>query len=251
MTDPFAILVVAGAAFVLAGFVKGVLGQGLPTVAVGILSLIMSPGEATALLIVPALVTNVWQAWAGPSFGALLWRLWPAMVAICVGTWIATMIGLDLLTPEAASMARKALGAALILYGVLGVARIRMRVPPESEPWLGPAMGAANGAVSTATGAFMMPVIPYIQSLGLERDDMVQAQGISFTVSTLSLSVVLLSNGTLTTANASASLVAVAVTFAGMLLGQYVRKFIHPEVFRFLFFLGMLLLGVHLAFLHR
>jgi uncharacterized membrane protein YfcA len=111
-------------------------------------------------------------------------------------------------------------------------------------------MGAANGAVSTATGALMMPVIPYIQSLGLERDDMVQAQGISFTVSTVSLSLVLLNNGTLNAANASASLVAVAVTFAGMLLGQYVRKFIHPEVFRFLFFLGMLLLGVHLAFLH-
>jgi uncharacterized membrane protein YfcA len=250
MTDPFAILAVAGAAFVLAGFVKGVLGQGLPTVAVGILSLIMSPGEATALLIVPALLTNVWQAWAGPAFGALMRRLWPAMAAICVGTFIAAMIGLDLLTPEAASMARKALGSALILYGLLGVARIRMRVPPGSEPWLGPVMGAANGAVSTATGALMMPVIPYIQSLGLERDDMVQAQGISFTVSTVSLSLVLLNNGTLNAANASASLVAVAVTFAGMLLGQYVRKFIHPEVFRFLFFLGMLLLGVHLAFLH-
>ena len=96
MTDPFAILAVAGAAFVLAGFVKGVLGQGLPTVAVGILSLIMSPGEATALLIVPALLTNVWQAWAGPSFGALSRRLWPAIAAICVGTWIAAMIGLDL-----------------------------------------------------------------------------------------------------------------------------------------------------------
>jgi uncharacterized membrane protein YfcA len=192
----------------------------------------------------------VWQAWAGPAFGALMRRLWPAMAAICVGTFIAAMIGLDLLTPEAASMARKALGSALILYGLLGVARIRMRVPPGSEPWLGPVMGAANGAVSTATGALMMPVIPYIQSLGLERDDMVQAQGISFTVSTVSLSLVLLNNGTLNAANASASLVAVAVTFAGMLLGQYVRKFIHPEVFRFLFFLGMLLLGVHLAFLH-
>jgi uncharacterized membrane protein YfcA len=171
------------------------------------------------------------------------------MAAICVGTYVATLIGLDLLTPEAAQLARKALGAALILYGVLGVARIRLRVPPASERWLGPAMGAANGAVSTATGAFMMPVIPYIQALGLERDDMVQAQGISFTVSTVTLSLVLLSNGTLNAANAGGSVAAVAVTFAGMLFGQWLRQFIHPELFRFLFFLGMLLLGVKLALL--
>ena len=91
-------------------------------------------------------------------------------------------------------------------------------------------MGAANGAVSTATGVFMIPVIPYIQSLGLKRDDMVQAQGISFTVSTLVADEwCFCGNGTLNAANAGASLlVAVAVTFAGMLLGQHVRKFVHP-----------------------
>jgi uncharacterized membrane protein YfcA len=110
-------------------------------------------------------------------------------------------------------------------------------------------MGAANGAVSTATGVFMFPVIPYIQSLGLERDDLVQAQGISFTVSTLALTIVLLGSGTLNAANAAGSMVAMAVTFIGMFLGQYVRKFIRAEIFRFLFFIGMLVLGIHLAFI--
>jgi uncharacterized membrane protein YfcA len=248
LPDSAAILFVAVFAFVLAGFVKGVLGQGLPTVAVGILSLIMSPGEATALLIVPALITNIWQAYFGPSLKALLTRLWPTMVAICLGTWIATALGLGLLTPEAASMARKTLGIALIVYGILGVSRVRLQVPPQTEWWLGPLMGAANGAVSTATGVFMVPVIPYIQSLGLNRDDMVQAQGISFSVSTLSLSFVLIANGTLNVTNATGSLIAVVVTFVGMFIGQYIRQFVHPEVFRFLFFVGMLVLGAHLAF---
>jgi uncharacterized membrane protein YfcA len=251
MPESISLLALAGLAFVVAGFVKGVLGQGLPTVAIGILSLIISPGEATALLIIPALVTNVWQGLAGSSFVALIRRLWPTMVAICVGTAIATWLGLGLLTPEAAALARKALGIALILYGLLGIARIEFRVPASAEWWLGPLMGVLNGAVSTATGTFMVPVIPYIQSLGFDRDDLVQAQGISFSVSTLALSVVLLSNGTLNVSNAAVSLVAVAVTFVGMFAGQYIRKFIDPAVFRFLFFAGMLVLGVHLAFIHR
>ena len=251
MPDSSFIIAVAAFAFVLAGFVKGVLGQGLPTVAIGVLSLVMSPGEGAALVVVPALLTNIWQAWYGPSLMPLIRRLWPTLAASFIGTFVATALGLGLLTPEAAALARKALGIALILYGILGVSRIRLQVPPRTELWLSPVMGAANGAVATATGVFMFPVIPYIQSLGLERDDLVQAQGISFTVSTLALTFVLLGSGTLNASNAAGSFVAMTVTFVGMFLGQYVRKFMNPEVFKFLFFTGMLVLGVHLAFIHR
>jgi uncharacterized membrane protein YfcA len=245
------ILAIAGFAFLLAGFVKGVLGQGLPTVAVGVLSLIMSPGEAAALVVVPALLTNIWQAWAGASLMPLLRRLWPTLLASFLATFVATWAGLGLLTPEAAVLARKVLGGALMIYGALGVSRIRLQVPPRFESWLGPTLGAANGAVSTATGVFMFPVIPYIQSLGLSRDDLVQAQGISFTVSTAALTLVVLGNGTLNAANATASFVAMAVTFVGMFIGQYIRRFVQPDVFRLLFFVAMLGLGVHLTFIHR
>jgi uncharacterized protein len=251
MTYSISVLALAGFAFVLAGFVKGVLGQGLPTVAVGLLSLIMSPGEAAALIVIPALLTNIWQGWFGPSLWPLIRRLWPTLLASFVGTFVATWAGLGLLTAETAALARKALGVALILYGILGVSRIRPQVPPRVEAWLGPTMGAANGAVSTATGVFMFPVIPYIQSLGLERDDLVQAQGISFTVSSFALAFVVLGNGTLNATNAVASLIAMLVTFVGMFLGQYTRKLVQPEVFRTLFFAGMLALGVSLAFIHH
>jgi uncharacterized membrane protein YfcA len=251
MTYGVGIIALVGFAFVLAGFVKGVLGQGLPTVAVGVLSLIMSPGEAAALIVIPALITNIWQGWFGPSLGPLIRRLWPTLLASFLGTFVATWLGLGLLTPEAASLARKALGLALMIYGALGVSRIRLQVPASAEHWLGPTLGAANGAVSTATGVFMFPVIPYIQSLGLERDDLVQAQGISFTVSTFALTLVVLGNGTLNATNSVASLVAMLITFVGMFAGQYARKFIRPEIFRLLFFTAMLALGVHLAFIHR
>ena len=138
MPDSSFILAVAGVAFVVAGFVKGVLGQGLPTVAIGLLSLIMSPGEAAALVVIPALLTNIWQGWSGPSLIPLIRRLWPTLLASFIGTFVATALGLGLLTPEAAALARKALGIALILYGLLGVSRIQLQVSPRTEPWLGP-----------------------------------------------------------------------------------------------------------------
>jgi hypothetical protein len=245
------LIVIASLIFVLAGFVKGVLGQGLPTVAVGLLSVIVSPGEAAALIVIPALLTNIWQAWFGPSLLPLLKRLWPTLLAGFLGTFVASALGLALLTPEGAAVARRALGVALILYGLLGVSRIDLRVPPRAEPWLGPLLGLVTGVIASATGVVMFPIIPYIQALGLQRDDLVQAQGMSFMVSSFALMFVVLGNGTLNTTNAAFSLLAMAVSFIGMFFGQYVRQLLRPDVFRLIFFLGMLALGVHLALIHR
>src|SRR5277367_6433647 len=80
------VLIFVALVFLLAGFVKGVIGLGLPTVAVGLLGLVMSPGEAASLLTIPAIVTNLWQLATGPRFGALALRLRLLLVGICLGT---------------------------------------------------------------------------------------------------------------------------------------------------------------------
>ena len=74
------------ATFLLAGMIKGVIGLGLPTIAMGLLGLAMAPSQAAALLIIPATVTNVWQLAFGGHLSKLLQRLWPMLLAICVGS---------------------------------------------------------------------------------------------------------------------------------------------------------------------
>src|SRR4051812_21534850 len=106
-------MLIAAIAFLIAGLVKGVIGLGLPTVAIGLLGLVMPPAEAAALLVVPSLVTNIWQLAAGPSFMTLLLRLWPMLMGICIGTWGATAAGAALLAGGEADHAAGALGVAL------------------------------------------------------------------------------------------------------------------------------------------
>ena len=89
--DSAAILGATAGAFLLAGFVKGVIGLGLPTVSIGLLGLLMTPSQAAALLVVPSLVTNVWQAAAGGGLMTLARRLWPLLAGICVGTFIGAV----------------------------------------------------------------------------------------------------------------------------------------------------------------
>ena len=243
MTDlfPFALLITG--TFLLAGLVKGVIGLGLPTVAMGLLGLAMPPAYAAALLIVPSLVTNVWQLLAGPRFGALFRRLWGMMLGIVAGT----LAGSGLITSAAAPAAAAALGAALALYAVFGLAKLRLRVPPASERWSGPLVGAATGLVTGATGVFVIPAVPYLGSLGLERDDLVQALGLSFTASTLALAAGLAWHDALPLQAAGTSLLALVPALAGMALGGWLRARVRPETFRLCFFMGLLVLGGELV----
>ncbi|HKS85136.1 MAG TPA: sulfite exporter TauE/SafE family protein, partial [Pseudolabrys sp.] len=85
MTDLSTILAATAGAFLLAGFVKGVVGLGLPTVSIGLLGLMMTPSQAAAIVVVPSLVTNVWQAVSGGGVVSLTRRLWPMLAGICIG----------------------------------------------------------------------------------------------------------------------------------------------------------------------
>ena len=233
---------IAGA-FLLAGFVKGVIGLGLPTVSIGLLGLLMTPAQAAAVLVVPSLVTNIWQAAVGGGLLALARRLWPLLAGICAGT----ALGVVVLPHDDNGRATVWLGLALVVYAALGLVKVEFFVPRHAETWLGLLMGAATGAITVATGIFVMPGTPYIQSMEFDRDKLVQALGLSFTVSTITLAAALAYTGQVQTSLAWPSIVALAAALAGMGLGQLTRGKIKAETFRLCFFVGLMLLGLHLA----
>ena len=232
--------------FVLAGMVKGVTGMGLPTVAVALLTLKMPPLEAAALLVVPSSVTNVWQLAAGPALYPLWRRLRHMLLAVCVGTALAAVLaGAGNGARDSAAWSGALLGLALLAYGVLGMAGWRWQVAPRAERWLGPLAGVVTGALAGLTGVFVMPAAPYLQALSLERDDLVQAMGLAFTVSTLALAVMLAYQGAWHAAAAGASFLALLPAAGGMLLGQWLRGRMAPALFRRCFFASLVALGAH------
>ena len=228
------------AVFVLGGFVKGVVGLGLPTITMGLLSIAMPPAQAAALLVVPSLVTNLWQI-GGPGFFVLLRRLAPLLVGVCAGV----ALGAGWLS--GAAWASFGLGLALVAYAGLGLLHWRLQVRPAFEPWLGPLVGVATGLVTAATGVFVIPAVPYLQALGLEKDELVRALGLAFLVATIALGASLGVDGALQGAALLGSVVVVAPALLGMGAGQWLRGRVKPETFKTIFFAGLLLLGIYLA----
>ncbi|WP_205736693.1 sulfite exporter TauE/SafE family protein [Acidovorax cavernicola] len=233
----------AAAVFLLAGAIKGVIGLGLPTVSMALLALWMPPAQAAALLIVPSLVTNLWQTGPRASFGAVFRRIGGMQAGIVVGT----LGGALWLGVPAGAWASLALGVALVAYALWGLTGRQLHVSDARARWLGPVVGAATGLVTAVTGVFVVPAVPYLQALGFQRDALIQAMGISFTTSTVVLALGLAVNGSYPTAVLGGSVAMLAPAVGGMVLGTWLRQRLPVAVFRRCFLVGLALLGAYMA----
>src|SRR3954462_4063183 len=237
------LLLLVPAAFLLAGFVKGVLGLGLPTVSMGLLAVTMPPGRALAIIIVPAILTNIWQTFVGPYLRDIMRRLWPLMIGTVIGIWLNA----GLLTGPYAPYGTVTLGVLLVIYAIVGLSRFHFKVARRDEKWVGGIVGRITGVVWAAPGVQVLPSMPFMQAIGMEKDELVQALGVFFTVATLALAFNLTTAGLLSAATALPGAVAMTAAFTGMFIGQAVRSRMKPEVFRRWFLIAMILLGLYLA----
>ncbi len=173
--DAILILYVA-AVLLLAGFTKGIIGFGLPSISMGLLGLMMPPSQAAALLLAPNIVTNIQQGLMGPALRPLLKRL-----ALFLGTTVAGALLWEwALGGQDLRWASRLLGLTLVAYALLGLFKVRFSVAPRHEPLAATLSGLATGAMTVATGVFVIPSGPFLQAIGLEKDELVQSLGLTF-----------------------------------------------------------------------
>jgi uncharacterized protein len=230
-------------AFLAGGAVKGAVGLGLPTVVLAALAPYMPVSKAAAILVVPSLVTNVWQLFGGPRPARSAFRLAPLLAGLVVGTLLAP-IGMATVNTNVATLC---LGALLLSYAVIGLANLTLALPPAAEPWASPILGAVSGLVNAATGLFVMPLVPYLQSLDMEKDELVQALALCFTTGALALGLRLWMDGTSVVGELTGSALALAAALVGMPLGKALRDRSSQQVFRKCFFAVLLAVGAGLA----
>ena len=241
MFETFTLLIVAGT-FLIAGTVKGVIGLGLPTVSLALLTVAIGLPEAMALMLMPSFITNVWQSMVGGNGTVILRRLWPFLLtaALMVGAGSVALTQLDLHWLSAL------LGGLLITYAAVSLAGYRFEIAVGQEVWIGPLAGSVNGILTGMTGSFVVPGVMYLQAIGLPRDMLIQAMGMLFTVSTLALAIALQDNGFLTVELGSLSMAALLPAIIGMVIGQRFRRRLPELLFRRVFFIALLLLGVYI-----
>jgi uncharacterized membrane protein YfcA len=241
---PDAVLYPVLATFLLAGTVKGVIGLGLPTVSLALLTVAIDLPTAMALLLVPSFVTNLWQAWVGSHGRKLLARLWPLLLCVVPGIWL----GASALRHIDLALLSALLGLLLVIYAMTSLAGLSPGLTPTQQRWAGPLAGSVNGLLTGMTGSFVVPGVIYLNAIGLSRDQLIQAMGMLFTLSTLLLALALANQRLLDNEHLLLSSAAVLPAIVGMLIGQRIRRAVSERVFRRVFFLSLFALGAYIVY---
>jgi uncharacterized protein len=248
--------------FLAGGVVKGGIGLGLPTVSIGLMAIWMPITEAAAILILPVILTNIWQAFFGTALKLILLRLWTLLIALMIGSAAATI----LIASANQSLADGLLGTMLILYAGLALSGARFSVPVRAEPVLSPVIGLATGLISGATAIFVIPAVPYLQSLNfvsgrpgreddpsdptratdqtMIKDALIQSLGITVLVASAGLAFGLGAKGNLPLEVVVPGLIGTATAILGMIAGRKIRNRLSLEVFRRWVLSALIVLGL-------
>jgi uncharacterized membrane protein YfcA len=229
------------AVFLLAGTVKGLVGLGLPTITIALTSLVLPLTEAIALIALPTIFTNVWQAAIGGQFRVILRRQWPLIVPLMIALYLTMW----LVGQKGPNWAFLVLAAVLILYSGLGLLRIRLHIHADLEKPLAPVIGVVSGFVAGVVGVPIIPLMPYLQGLDIKPSELVQSLGVVLCATSLTLTVSLLNFGLLDGPRAIVSAVAVVPALAGMWVGQQIRLRLSVEQFRLAVFWALMLTGLY------
>lgn len=236
------LLITAAVAFLVAGFVKGVIGLGLPTTSVAILSTVVDLRAAVAIVVAPAIVTNLWQATQGGMLVTLFKRYWLMNTGVVIGTWLGTVL-LFMLNQ---SVLLTLLGIVVCVYALFNLFAVSLTVPPRSERPLAPFVGLLSGVLTGTTGSVGIPVAIFLDALRLDKDTFVRAIALSFMISATILGAGLLHQGGMSRDQALVSCASLVPAFFGMYVGSKLRARLSPDRFRTYVMVFLLIIAANL-----
>lgn len=230
------------ATFFFAGFIKGVVGFGLPVVALALMAPTIGIKAAIALNTMPIIFINAWQAAGGGNFLRIVARLWSFLLLAGATIWF----GVTVLANVNSKLASGVLGVLLAAYAAYSLARSQLKPPERWEVVINPVVGGLSGFVFGMTGSFTIPGVVYLQALGFDRNMLVQALGITFLLISVILTASLTGHDLLDSELGALSALMIVPALAGQYVGQRYRHWLSEELFRKYFFWALLVSGLYM-----
>lgn len=211
-------------------------------VAIAILSNFLPAPLVLAIVTLPILLTNLWQAVAAGNFKVHFVRFWPMILCLLVVIWLSArlVVMLD------ARVLYGLIGAAVLSFTIASYFRITWNVPPSAERWAGPLAGALGGFLGGVSAIWGPPMMMYFVMLRLPKEAYIQAVGLVWFVAAIPLVIAYVRYGILNAETASLSALACVPGFVGLAAGQLVRKRINQDLFRKLLLLFLFVVGLNL-----
>jgi len=224
------IWVFAAAVALVAGVIKGIVGFAMPMVMISGLATVMAPDLALAILIIPTLFTNLWQAMRG-GFAAVVtstrvhWRY----LAVLWG-FIAFSAQLIYLLPETVMLL--ILGVPVTIFAVLQLMGWRLRFPDSARRRVELVVASIAGFIGGLSGVWGPPTVAYLTALDTPKLEQVRVQGIVYGSGAVMLALAHVKSGVLTFGTAQISAVMLIPALIGLAIGFKVHDRMDQALFR-------------------
>lgn len=238
--EPLLVLAVM-ATFLFAAFLKGTAGLGFATTCLGIMASFLDIRLAIALVILPSLLSNTMVMIDAGGFLRLFRRFWLLYLSAVPGL----LLGLFILGGSDTTLPRSVLGVTMACYGIWGLWGRTFAL--NDTPPLNTAIGLVTGLINGLTGSQIMPILPYLMSLDITKDELVQTINTSFTFASLIMLVGMGRLGVLDLQTGLVSLIGILPVGAGIWLGGRVRRRLPEAIFRRVVLVLLVLLGAGLV----
>lgn len=230
------------ATYMFAAGAKGITGLGFSTTCLPILALLVGLKDALPLVILPSICSNLIVMRQAGRFGDTVARFWPMLLALLPGL----ALGLWALSHLDGAQAGAALGLLLLIWCAFSAFKPDLSLPPRWERPIMPLSGLLTGLINGVTGSQVMPAVPVLMMLRLERNMFLQAVNCSFTLSSLVMAVGLGRLGLFSLTDALVSALGTGFVLFGLRLGARIRDRLSEDRFRIALLVMLGLMGLSL-----
>jgi len=240
--DPL-VVTVAAVAFFLGGLLKGVIGMGMPLVAIPIIAIVMPVAKAIPLMLVPGYIMNVIQmrqSWHART-PVLIW--WPLFVGMAAGVFL----GVQFATNAPEGLLRGMLGVIVVVFVLLSFARIQIPLRTVENPVAGLTMGGISGLFGGLTGVFGPTLAMYFLARKLDKDRFVWIMAVVMMTGVLILGGALTAAGDFSREQLMGTFAVLVPAWAGLTAGALVRRQVSQEAFRKVALVALLVMGISLV----
>jgi uncharacterized membrane protein YfcA len=211
----------------IGGVLKGATGAGAPILAVPAITALFDVRLAIAMMCMPNVLTNGWQAWRFRE------SLPPRRFIVpFVGGGVAGVIaGTLLLATLPADKLSMLVGLAVSGYVAIRLARPHWRIERPQADRLALPVGMAGGFLQGASGLSAPVSLTFLNAMRLERPAFIATVSLFFTMFGLVQTVALSSARLLSATELLFSFLALAPIWAAMPLGAWLARRMPPEAF--------------------
>ena len=229
--------------YLIAGVIKGLLGLGLPTTAITLMSFFLSPLQALAMNILPMFAANIWQFWRADQKAVLVKRYAPFAITLTVTIFIGSFFTASL----PMSYLQFIISLAVIIFALFNLFQKPIALSEEKDFFWQIILGAFAGLLGALTSMWAVPLVIYLLARNLAPKAFVDASGYLLLVGCLPLAIGYTSTGIVTAEIILPSLSGAIAALFGFRIGEYLRGFVNAVLFRRVLLWFFFLMGLRMA----